>query len=93
MKERTFEQAFSRYDHYFDFIIALVKEIRRLKGDSKRIDSVFINIRNCEYKLALVLECADKILKMCKVDSLFINFIDDESNHLNFKFNRNGTLS
>lgn len=94
MTERTFEQAFLRYDHYFDFVTSLVKEIRRLKGDSKRIDAAHINILNCEYKLALVLDCANNIARLGKVDNLYIKFVDDEdgSNNLNFKFDKNEGL-
>jgi len=92
---KTFEESFLKYDHYFDFVLELVKEIRRLKGDanvgSKTIDATYINIRNSEYKLALVLECAGNIARLCKTNTLYINYFDDEkeSNNLNFKFDKN----
>ena len=99
MITKTFEESFSRYDHYFDFVLALVKEIRRLKGDanisSKTIDAAHINIMNCEYKLALVLECASNIARLCKTNTLYINYFDDEeeSNNLNFKFDKGGEIT
>ncbi len=86
------KESFTKYEHPFDFVIETVKKIRQLKSEynlsSKPIDNASIYIKNNEAKLGLILQSASNIARLCKVNNLYVNYIDeyDESNNFCVRF-------
>lgn len=93
------KQSFRKYEHPFDFVIQTMKEIRQLKSvynlSSKPIDNVFIYVKNNEAKLGLILKSGFDIARLCQVNNLYVNYIDesDELNNFCVRFGKNQQTS
>jgi hypothetical protein len=85
---RQINNSFRNYKHPFDFVIKTVTELRKLKSiynlSSKEIDNAFIIIRNDKNKLGLILKSGNNIAKLCQVNNLYVNYVDDYDSLNNF---------
>jgi hypothetical protein len=76
----------------FDYIIEIANEIKSLKGSfnksSQWIESGYINIKNDNVKLYLILKYGFDLTKICKIKNLYVNYFDteDEQNNSSFRF-------
>lgn len=95
MELEEIKESFRKYEHPFDFVIETMTEIRKLKSvynlSSKRVDKVFIFIKNNEAKFAMLLDSGFDIARLCQVNNLYVNYIDesDELNNLCVRFGEN----
>ena len=99
MKKQTFKDSFRKYNHCFEYLLDVIKEIRMLKGvyniPSQTIEKVIINVKNNEHKLGLVLRNGFDIARLCNVNNLYVNYFDDdnEDNNLSVKFGKDKVLT
>ena len=87
----TLKEAFPRYEHPFDYVISIIKLIKSLKSDinlnTKEVKSATVVIKN-EYELAVLIKSVEDIKNLCKIKTLFINYLDEKNsdNNLCFEF-------
>lgn len=99
MTLKTFEESFRKYEHPFEYILDIIKQLRSMKSDfnlsSKSIENAYVNIRNSELELSLVLESGFNIARLCQVDNLYVTYVDDDQqdNNLVAKFDKNKQLT
>ena len=90
----TLKESFRKYEHPFDFVIEKITELRQLKSvynlSSKQIDNAFIYVKN-ELELTVLLNSGFDIARLCQVNNLHINYVDEsnEENNLCVRFGEN----
>jgi len=87
----TLKDAFTRYEHPFDYVINIIKLIRSLKSDfnlnTKEVKSATVIVTN-EYELAALMQSVEEVKNLCKIKTLFISYQDENhsDNNLCFEF-------
>jgi hypothetical protein len=81
-------EGFRKYNHPFEYVLDLITRLRQLKAEhnlsSKPIEDAYIWVKNDLAKLGLALESGFDIRRLCKVNNLYINYVDDEDELNNF---------